>query len=597
MSTDVNRSIEIYKQSIRKEFLFLKNTSDIIDMYSKAIPLPDQQGCLIPVCELHADDPELIELFAKWRAENSYAFPTRFPVTFDGTKSWLRSKLLDVEDRMLFLVLNNNGDRIGHLGWANAVNDSFEMEIDNVVRGRKDIQPGIMSTAMKALVKWAQENLWPEVIFLRVLKSNTHAIQFYKDLGYQEESLFPLRCQEANDTISYIPVPDGDNNPPDDYFVRMVLVNEYIPDPSNKILTAGPSISAREKSYTLDAVSRGWNNHWSDYIKQFENEFANYIGVKYAISTSSCTGALHLALLALGVGPGDEVVVPDITWVATANAVVYTGATPVFADVEQNSWCLDPESFEENITERTKAVIPVHLYGHPARMDKILEIARKHKLFVVEDAAPSIGAKFQGEKTGTFGDFSAFSFQGAKLVVTGEGGMLLTNNDDLYNRVYSLWDQGRTPGTFWINEIGWKYKMSNVQAAIGLGQLERVNELVEAKRRIFSWYYETLHDTLDLEMNRECSWARSIYWMPSILVDNNKFGIDRDTVREELSKRGIDTRSVFPVISSYPMWKETNNPTAKRIGEQGINLPSGVCLKREEVQYICKNIIDVLTNH
>ena len=276
--------------------------------------------------------------------------------------------------------------------------------------------------------------------------------------------------------------------------LRMIYSPVRKVDGSEMILTAGPSISAREASYALDAARNGWNRQMDDYIKRFEASFAEYVGTKYAMSTSSCTGALHLALAALEIGPGDEVIVPDLTWVATANAVLYVGATPIFADIESDSWCLDPASFEAAITKRTKAVIPVHLYGHPARMDKIMEIARRHKLYVVEDAAPAIGAEFQGQKTGTFGDFAAFSFQGAKLVVTGEGGMLVTNNDELYAEGSVIWDQGRQPGTFWINQRGLKYKMSNIQAAFGLGQLERVDELIEAKRRNFIWYQEGLKD-------------------------------------------------------------------------------------------------------
>jgi len=240
--------------------------------------------------------------------------------------------------------------------------------------------------------------------------------------------------------------------------------------------------------------------------------------------------------------------------------------------------------------------MPVHLYGHPARMDKIMEIARKHNLYVIEDAAPSIGAEFQGQKTGTFGDFAAFSFQGAKLVVTGEGGMLVTNSDELYKKVHTIWDQGRTPGTFWINEIGWKYKMSNIQAAIGLGQLERVDELIEAKRRIFSWYAEGLKGVSYVELYHELPWARSIYWMCNIVLDEYA-GITRDELRKTLKTRNVDTRPVFPAISQYPIWPKPQQPqlNALRIGNQGINLPSGVCLKHEEVEYVCNCIRGILT--
>jgi perosamine synthetase len=354
-------------------------------------------------------------------------------------------------------------------------------------------------------------------------------------------------------------------------------------------------MSGKEAWYTLDAARFGWNSEWNKYIQKFETAFANYIGTRYALSTSSCTGALHLALAALGIGPGDEVIVPDITWVATANAVVYVGATPIFADIEAGSWCLDPTSFESKITPRTKAVMPVHLYGHPAQMNRIVEIARKHNLRVIEDAAPAIGAEFEGRKTGTFGDFAAFSFQGAKLIVTGEGGMLVTSDEELFRKAYTIWDQGRRPGTFWIQETGFKYKMANVQAALGLGQLERVDEMIEAKRRIFSWYSEDLDGVRGILLNREMTWARSIYWMSSILVQEGAH-ISRDELRKKLRERNVDTRPVFPAISQYPVWPvvQEPQPTARLIGDQAINLPSGVCLKRAHIAYISKCIREIL---
>jgi perosamine synthetase len=361
------------------------------------------------------------------------------------------------------------------------------------------------------------------------------------------------------------------------------------------ILTAGPSISGKEAWYALDAARSGWNSEWNKYIQRFETSFAHYIGTRYALSTSSCTGALHLALAALGIGPGDEVIVPDITWVATANAVVYVGATPIFADIEAGSWCLDPTSFESKITSRTKAVMPVHLYGHPAQMDRIMEIARKHNLRVIEDAAPAIGAEVEGRKTGTFGDFAAFSFQGAKLLVTGEGGMLVTSNEELFQKAYTIWDQGRRPGTFWIQETGFKYKMANVQAALGLGQLERVDEMIEAKRRIFSWYLEEIGDVRGIRLNREMPWARSIYWMSSIEVEESA-SVSRDELRKKLRERNVDTRPVFPAISQYPVWPvvQEPQPVARRVGDRAINLPSGVCLKRDQVAYIGRCIRGIL---
>lgn len=587
------RGVQVYKEAVRKNFSFLKQTTRLDDLFAKAIPLPQGEGVLIPVCEMHTTDGGLIARLAQWREENADAFPIQFPVTTSSTASWLRSRVLDVEDCILFLVLDRYGNQVGHLGFANAINDMAEVEIDNVVRGVKEVQPGIISSAMMALIKWAEETIWPNTIFLKVMSDNEKAIDFYHKLGFKNDERIPLRCHAEGDSVSYLPLTEDDQAPPDKYFLKMVYSPVFEPDSSKLILTAGPSISPRETSYALDAARNGWNSRWSEYLDKLESSFAKYIGTKHAICTSSCTGALHISLAALGIGPGDEVIVPDLTWVATAAAVVHVGATPVFADIEADSWCLAPTSFEKAISKRTKAVIPVHLYGHPARMDKIMEIARKHRLYVVEDAAPAIGAECKGQKAGTFGDFAAFSFQGAKLMVTGEGGMLLTNNSELYTKAHAIWDQGRKPGTFWINQIGLKYKMSNIQAAIGLGQLERIDELIEAKRRIFAWYQEGLKDVSNLPLNVECPWARSIYWMPSILIDGNA-GISRDGMREKLRERGIDTRPLFPQISQYPMWEVRDNPVAHRVGEQGINLPSGVCLKKEQVMYVCQSIKDIL---
>jgi perosamine synthetase len=228
-------------------------------------------------------------------------------------------------------------------------------------------------------------------------------------------------------------------------------------------------------------------------------------------------------------------------------------------------------------------------------MDKIVEIARKHNLFVIEDAAPSMGAECNGQKTGTFSDIAAFSFQGAKVTVTGEGGMLVTNDDALYKKIYTIWDQGRVPGTFWIDHNGLKYKMSNIQAALGLGQIERIDELIEAKRRIFSWYDEGLAGVPHIRLNYEMPWARSIYWMSSLLLSQD-VKLTRDQLREELKKRNIDTRSVFPAISQYPIWPKAQEtqPNARLVGDQAINLPSGVCLKREQVDHICRCIREIL---
>jgi perosamine synthetase len=364
------------------------------------------------------------------------------------------------------------------------------------------------------------------------------------------------------------------------------------------ILTAGPSVSAKEASYTYDAALNGWNGNWSRYLTAFEQQFAAYIGVKYALATSSCTGALQIALMALDIGPGDEVIVPDLTWVATANAVRYVGAVPVFADIELDSWNIDSESADGLITSRTKAIVAVHLYGYPARMDKVLALAAKHGLKVVEDAAPAVGAEWKGRRCGSFGNFAAFSFQGAKLMVTGEGGMLVTDDDVLYQRALKIWDQGRDPSrAFWIDGDGVKFKMSNLQAAFGLAQLERVDEMIEMKRRLFKWYKAGLEGVPHITFNEEVDGARGIQWMTSILLDRNA-PVKRPEFMSKLKDRNVDSRGVFPSISQYPIWPTNNTPqpNALYIGENGVNLPSGVCLSKEEVDYICAQVKNILTS-
>ena len=377
------------------------------------------------------------------------------------------------------------------------------------------------------------------------------------------------------------------------YKEKEIILNQ---DSKKKmILTAGPSIGLRELIYSSDATSNGWNNEWNKYLKKFENSFAEYVGVKYAIATSSCTGAMQLALMALDIGEGDEVIVPDITWVSTANVVHAIGATPIFADVNIDSWTIDPKSIESKITNKTKAIMPVHMYGHPAEMKPILEISKKYNLKIIEDAAPSIGAYYLDKKTGSFGDFSAFSFQGAKLLVTGEGGMLCTNNENLYKKAYRLWDQGRIPGTFWIEEHGPKYKMSNIQAAIGLGQLERNDLMVYKKRKINNWYRKRLANNEKIIFWEESNKVKSICWMTSIRLKNN-LKLSREEFCKKLKERNIDTRPVFPSISQYPYWnkKQVSQKNSSLIAETGINLPSGVCLTKSQVDYVCDNIIEIL---
>ncbi|MGC0154249.1 bifunctional GNAT family N-acetyltransferase/PLP-dependent aspartate aminotransferase family protein [Chromobacterium vaccinii] len=585
--------LSVYNAAVAANFSFLKQAGDIQQAYLRAVPI-DGGGYLLPVCRMHLQDAALIARLTEWRNRNMAVYPTQFTATGDGTRDWMETQLLNVDDRMLFLVVTAAGETVGHIGFNRCRNSDMLFEIDNMVRGVADVEPGLFSRALATLIKWARTTINVNGFFLRVIDDNPHAIAFYRKNHFTAESDTPLVAVRDGDSVSYREALPSET--PSKHFVRMVYQapTQHVGD--SMILTAGPSISAREAAYSFDAALNGWNGNWSKYLNRFEKSFAEYIGVRHVLATSSCTGALQIALMALDIGPGDEVIVPDQTWVATANAVRYTGAIPVFADIELDTWNIDARSVESLVTSKTKAIVAVHMYGHPARMNRILDVARKYNLKVVEDAAPAIGAEWQGKRCGSFGDFAAFSFQGAKLMVTGEGGMLVTDDDDLYKKAYKIWDQGRNPSrTFWIDEDGVKFKMSNIQAALGLGQLERVDELIEMKRRIFEWYREGLEGVPHIRLNREVEGARSIYWMSSILLEPEA-RLGRDQLMQELKARNVDTRPVFPAISQYPIWprQQQPQPNAMFVGLQAINLPSGVCLSRDEVAYVCRQIRSLL---
>jgi perosamine synthetase len=369
-----------------------------------------------------------------------------------------------------------------------------------------------------------------------------------------------------------------------------------------RIPVSGPWITQKEIEYVTDAVTNAWYSNANMYHARFEKAFAEYIGVRYAMSLPSCTSGIHLALRALGVGPGDEVVVPEATWIASAAPVTYVGATPVFADIDEKTWCLDPESFEKAITPRTKAVIPVDLYGNVADMDTIGAVAARHNIAVIEDAAEAIGSEYKGRRAGSMGVAGVFSFHGSKTLTTGEGGMLLTNDDALHRRASILRDHGRIPGdtNFFNSEVGYKYKMSSMQAALGLAQLERVDELVERKRQIFDWYAEELAGAEGITLNSEPPDSKSIYWMVTVIFDSAR-GIRKDEAIRVLDRRNIDTRPFFHPLSSLPAY--ANNPdierarrenvVAYRIAPYGVNLPSALNLTREQVARVCEAVVAI----
>ena len=309
---------------------------------------------------------------------------------------------------------------------------------------------------------------------------------------------------------------------------------------TGRIPVAGPWITDKEVAYVADAVRHGWYGHANDYAVRFEDAFAAHLGVRHAVSLPSATSAIHLSLAALGIGPGDEVIVPDATWIATAAPITYVGATPVFADVDPMTWCLDAQSFEANITPRTKAVIPVDLYGGMPDMDAIRQIATQAGIAIIEDAAEAIGSEYHGGRAGSFGDTGVFSFHGSKTMTTGEGGMLVTDREDILRRVLVLRDHGRRPGdtSFRNAEVAFKYRMTSMQAALGLAQLERLDELVDRKRAIFAWYKRELADVPGLTLNHEPEGTRNSYWMVTAIVDPSYARSKEQILAEPEGERG-----------------------------------------------------------
>jgi perosamine synthetase len=363
-----------------------------------------------------------------------------------------------------------------------------------------------------------------------------------------------------------------------------------------RIAYTKPSITELEVRYATDAAANGWGERCYDYIHRFEAMFREHLGVKHAIATSSCTGALHMGMAALGVGPGDEVILADTNWVATVAPIVHLGATPVFVDVLPDSWCLDPERVEASITSKTKAIVAVHIYGNLCDMDRLLAIGKRYGIAVIEDAAEAIGSIWHGHRAGSMGTFGTFSFHGTKTVTTGEGGMFVTNDDALYERVLTLSNHGRARGQtkqFWPDLVGYKYKMSNVQAALGCAQMERVEELVSRKRAILAGYRQRLSELSGVAMNPEPEGTLNGAWMPTIVFDENT-GITREQLQAAFLAENIDARVFFWPLSSLTMFEALpQNQHAWSIPGRAINLPSFHDLTQGEMDRVCSVLLSL----
>jgi perosamine synthetase len=358
---------------------------------------------------------------------------------------------------------------------------------------------------------------------------------------------------------------------------------------NSRIYYTKPSITEKEEAYAADAARNGWGERCYEYINRFEESFKAHLGVKYAIATSSCTGALHMGLAALGIGPGDEVVLADTNWIASAAPITYLGAKPVFVDIVPDSWCIDPRCAEAAITPQTKAIIAVHLYGNLCDMDRLLATGKKHGIPVIEDAAEALGSQYRGKRAGSMGAFGAFSFHGTKTITTGEGGMFVTNDDALYERALTLSNHGRARGQtrqFWPDMIGFKYKLSNIQAALGCAQMERIETLIARKREILNYYRCRLEDPPRVSMNPEPGGTVNGSWMPTV-VFGPETGITRENVYKAFAKENIDARVFFHPLSSLPMFRaRPENRFAWDIPKRAINLPSYHDLTAEELERI-----------
>lgn len=355
-----------------------------------------------------------------------------------------------------------------------------------------------------------------------------------------------------------------------------------------RIPVAEPELGEQELKNVTVAIKSGWVSSKGEFIERFEKGFANYVGTRHGVSTCNGTTALHLALVCLGVGKGDEVIVPSLTFVAVPNAVIYTGAKPVFVDSHPAYWCMDPQKIRKKISKKTKAIIPVHLYGHPCEMTPILEIAKEKGVYLIEDCAEAHGAEYKNRKVGCFGDISCFSFYGNKILTTGEGGMCLTDSSEYANSMKILRDHGMNPKKrYWHDFVGFNYRMTNLQAALGVAQLERIESTIRRKTWLASVYKEVLGKINNVTLAPEMPWARTVYWLYSILLR----GVNRDRIMLDMDEAGVETRPFFYPAHKLPPYKTKEELIeAERLSKHGMNLPSSTKLSENEVLHVCDSL-------
>ena len=366
---------------------------------------------------------------------------------------------------------------------------------------------------------------------------------------------------------------------------------------TDHIPIAGPWVSDLEVNYVIQAARDAWYQGAGTFVRRFEQSFADYLGVRHAIAVPHCTSALHLAMLALDIQEGDEVIVPECSWIASAAPITYLGAQPVFVDIDPTTWCICPKAVERAITKKTRAIIPVGLYGLPANMPALRSIVENCEISLIEDAAQSLGGKCAGQLSGSGADIAAFSFHGTKTLTTGEGGMFVTNNEEIFERAQFLRDHGRSRSdykNFYNTEIAYKYKMSDLQAAFGLAQLKRISELLGKKRQIFQWYKMRLESVAGITLNPEPAGFLNSCWMTTIVLDP-AFRLTTIEIRHRFDEHGIDVRPFFHPMSSLPAFASYSqvdearkiNVAAYSISPRAFNLPSALQLEEAQVDKVC----------
>ncbi|MBI2028407.1 MAG: DegT/DnrJ/EryC1/StrS family aminotransferase [Candidatus Levybacteria bacterium] len=368
------------------------------------------------------------------------------------------------------------------------------------------------------------------------------------------------------------------------------------------IPTSEPVLKGNEKKYVLECFKSNWISANGPFTKKLEKKFAKFIGTKYAVCCSNGTSAIHLALIALGIGKGDEVIIPDFTIICSASMTILAGAKPVLVDVDKY-WCIDPDKIEEKITPRTKAIMVVHMYGNPANMKKIMKIARKHKLFVIEDACAAHGAEVDGQKIGSIGDIGCFSFYASKNITSGEGGMVVTNKKEIADKVNLLKSHGFERPRFIHRIIGFNYRMTDIQSAIALAQLENIRHKISKRREIASYYIRLLKNRSEVEIHQEPPWGKSVFWMFGVIIKDS-FGRTRDEIIELLWKKGIGTERFFLPMSEQPIFRNERDPrypdikgsfpVSDALGKQGLYIPSGLNLTKKEQKYIADTLMSLI---